>query len=175
MLRFYIDADSMTERHRNIILTRALKEGAEAFFVADRSLPDISEAIAADTERLRDPFRGSLEKSELRKIRSRIQMIVVQSGANAADDWIVCAAEAPALAITHDIPLSARLIEKGITVIDDRGNALDSGNIRERLSLRSLNSDFRELGIKPDKTKRFDQSILNRFASAFDKAVNSLK
>ena len=175
MLRIYIDADSMTEKHRSIILNRALKENAEAYFVADRSLPDVVDAIAKNTEELRNPFRGSLDKQELRKIKSRIQMIVVETGANSADDMIVEIAVAPSLAITHDIPLASRLIEKGISVIDDRGNILNGDNIRERLSIRAINNDFREMGIASDKSKRFDQSIMNRFSSAFDKAVNNLK
>lgn len=175
MLRIYIDADSMTEKHRTIILNRALKENAEAYFVADRSLPDVIDAIAKNTEELRNPYRGSIDKAELRKIKSRVQMIVVETGANSADDMIVEIAIPQSLAITHDIPLSARLIEKGITVIDDRGNTLTKDNIRERLSIRAINSDFREMGISSDKSKRFDQSILNRFSSSFDKAINNLK
>lgn len=116
-----------------------------------------------------------MSKEDLRKIKSRIKMLVVESGANSADDKIVEMAEAPALAITHDVPLSKRLIEKGVIVIDDRGNKLDSSNIAERMSIRAINSDFREMGIVSDKSKRFDCATINKFSSAFDKAINDLK
>lgn len=175
MLRIYVDADSMTLQHRSIIIKRAIKEEAETYFVADRNLKDIQDAISLDTERLRNPLRGSLDKEELRKIKSKIKMIVVETGSDSADDKIVEMAIAPALAITHDVPLSQRLIEKGVTVIDDRGNLLDSSNISERLSIRDINSDFREMGISSDKSKRFDSTTINKFSSAFDKAINELK
>ncbi len=175
MLRIYVDADSMTQQHRSIIVKRAIKEEAEAYFVADRNLKDIQDAISLDSERLRNPLRESLSKEELRKIKSKIKMIIVASGANSADDKIVEIAISPGLAITHDIPLSQRLIEKGITVIDDRGNTLDASNIAERMSIRDINRDFREMGIVSDKSKRFEPSTINKFSSAFDKAINDLK
>jgi len=175
MIKVYVDADSMTLQHRSIILKRAIKEEAEAYFVADRNLKDIQDAISLDTERLRNPLRDSLSKEDLRKIKSKIRMIVVETGSNSADDKIVEIAECPAIAITHDIPLSQRLIEKNITVIDDRGNKLDSTNIAERMSIRDINREFREMGITSDKSKRFDSSTINKFSSAFDKAINDLK
>lgn len=175
MLRIYVDADSMTLQHRSIILKRAIKEGAEAYFVADRNLKDIQDTISLDTERLRNPLRETLAKEDLRKIKSKIKMIVVETGSNSADDKIVEIAESPAIAITHDIPLSQRLIEKGIIVLDDRGNVLNSSNIAERMSIRDINRDFREMGITSDKSKRFDSAIINKFSSAFDKAINDLK
>lgn len=175
MLKIYVDADSITQIHREIIIRRAISEKAELYFVADRSLKDVNDAISLDTKRLRDPYRETMDKDELRKIKSKIQMIIVDNGANSADDEIVRIASSPALAITHDIPLSQRLIEKSVTVIDDRGNVLDSNNINERLSIRDINRELREMGLSSDKSKRIDSATMNKFAAAFDKSINDLK
>ena len=49
-------------------------------------------------------------------------------------DYLVENAAIPGFAITHDVPLSNRLVEKGIVVLDDRGGIYTSNNIKERLS-----------------------------------------
>lgn len=174
MFSLYIDADSLPKAHRKIVLNRIMKENILSYFAADRTLPDVEEAKALHTSQLRAPFKDKLEKSELRKIKSTINMIVVETGANSADDKLVEIAIAPGLAITHDIPLAARLLEKGIKVIDDRGNELTSENINERLSIRSVMADFREMGIFDEKTKRFDDRTINDFANSFDRIINIL-
>ena len=152
-----------------------MRENIEAYFVADRDLPDVREAVRKHTIALRAPFRATLSNEEIRKIRSTVSMIVVEGGPNAADDRIVEMAEAPALCITHDIPLAERLIKKGIHVVDDRGNTLNEGNIRERMSVRETQKDFREMGIFNDKQKHFDERTIQLFANSFDRALQMLK
>lgn len=175
MVRIYIDSDSLPLQHREIVLRRIIKKGYHAWFAADRKLPDVEKAIEEDKRIRRSAFRDTLSREEARKIGSGIHMVVVESGSNAADDALVGMAEAPALAITHDIPLAARLIEKGLIVIDDRGNTFDSGNIRVRLSERENNALFREMGLFDNRSKRFDEKTMRAFSSAFDKALNILE
>ena len=174
-MRLYIDADSLPQRHRQIVLKRIIRCGYEAWFAADRPLPDVMKAIEEDKRVRRAAFRDTLTREEARKIGSGIHMEVVESGENSADDRLVELAEAPALAITHDIPLSARLIEKGITVIDDRGNTLSAENIRKRLSERESNARFREMGLFTDKSKHFDERTIREFSAAFDRAIVALE
>lgn len=174
MARIYVDADSITARHRAIILRRAIGKEHSLYFVADRSLPDVEKAIADDKSERRRRVRDEMTREEARKIGSEIHMIVVQSGKDSADDEIVRIAEPMSLAITHDIPLSKRLIEKGLTVIDDRGGRLDSSNIDARLSERRNNMIFREMGLFDSRQKRFDERTVQEFAAAFDKALSEL-
>ncbi|MGN0906586.1 MAG: DUF188 domain-containing protein [Bullifex sp.] len=173
--RLYLDADSLPVRHREIIIRRCVRENIEAYFVADRELPDVREAIRMHTIALRTPYRTALDAVEIRKIRSTISMIVVKGGENAADDRITEIASPPALCITHDIPLAERLIKKGITVIDDRGNLLDESNIRQRMSVRKTQKELREMGIFNDRQKHFDERTIMEFANAFDRALGMLK
>lgn len=174
-LTIYLDADSLPLKHREIIIKRCVKENFKTFFVADRELSDVREAIRQHTITLRTPYRGVLDSQEIRKIKSTIQMIVVEGGMNAADDKIVEIAEKNSLCITHDIPLAARLIKKGAIVIDDRGNRLDKNNINERLSIRDTQKELREMGIFNDKQKPFDTKTYNLFANSFDKAISEIK
>ena len=102
-------------------------------------------------------------------------MEVVESGTNSADDRLVELAAAPALAITHDIPLAERLIAKGLIVIDDRGNTLTEENIRRRMSERDVNAKLREMGLFTDKSKHFDEKTIREFSAAFDKALSMLE
>lgn len=174
MFSLYIDADSLPKQHREIVLRRVMKDHIESYFVADRSLPDVLDVIKEDTRTLRDPYRGVLDKDDLKKIKSNIHMVVVETGANSADDYIVEIIKTPSLAITHDIPLAARLLDKGAFVIDDRGREFNKDNIKQLLSLRDLNTSFRETGIFFDKSARFDSKTLNQFANCFDSIIAKL-
>ena len=174
-MKLYIDADSLPLRHRSIILRRIISKGHRAWFVADRSLSDVLLAIDEDKAMRREPFRTALPKEELRKIGSGINMIVVESGANAADDKLVEIASAPALAISHDIPLLSRLIQKGLLAMDDRGNEYTAENIAKRLSERDVNSYFREMGLFPDKQNSFDEKTIRLFSQTFDRLCSKLE
>ncbi len=175
MFNIYIDADSLPKSHRAIILKRVVKESeciGECVFACDRMLSDVKEAQENHTAALRLPFRDMLDKLELRKIKTNIQMVVVPVGANSADDYLVENAAIPGFAITHDIPLASRLIEKGLVVLDDRGHELTKENIRARLSERNFMESLRQNGFVSEKTKSFDQRTINEFASAFDSLFN---
>ena len=175
MIRIYIDSDSLPQQHRAIVLRRIIKNGYHAWFAADRKLSDVEKAIEEDKRIRRSAFRDTLTREEARKIGSGIHMVVVESGSNAADDALVELAESPALAITHDIPLAARLLEKNLIVIDDRGNTLTKERIRERLSERENNALFREMGLFDNKSKHFDEKTIRAFSAAFDRALSILE
>ena len=174
-MRLYLDADSVPRRHREIILRRVIGKDVDTFFVADRRLPDVEEAIALDKAERRRPLRDRLSPSEVRKIPSRITLVVVESGENSGDDKLVEIAQAPGMAVTHDIPLAARLLEKGLSVIDDRGGEYTSITIRARLQERENNRSFRELGVFTGRQQRFDERTVREFASAFDRVYSRLE
>lgn len=171
-LSIFVDCDSLPLKYRQVIIRRAIKSNIRCVFAADREIKDVKEAIKEHTAALRAPLRGSLPKEEIRKIKSTISMVVVETGANSADDYLVSVCETPAICITHDIPLAERMIEKGAVALDDRGNILNCDNIRERLSIREVMYTLREGGVFNDKQKRMDNRTLMEFAAAFDKLVS---
>ena len=176
MLRIYVDGDSMTERHRSIILRRVIGHAdAICVFAADRALPDVIRAIELDKAERRRPFRDQLPPEEVRKIGSGIHMEVVGKGKDSADDYLVSVAVPGSVAITHDIPLAARLLAKGLIVIDDRGGEYTSDNIGHRLSERDSNALLREMGLfGGSRSKPFDEKTIRLFSAAFDKALQRL-
>ena len=177
MFNVYIDSDSFPKELLSIVLRRLVKEHAsigEAVFVSDRVLPDVRDTVEAHTHALREEAKanGIIDRTELRKIRSRISQTVVPTGANSADDRIVEMATLPGFCITHDVPLSSRLCEKGFSVIDDRGHIYTKENVGERLSSRNFYTELRECGIQSEKTKRMTGADINAFSSAFDTLVS---
>lgn len=162
----------------NMVLRRLVKESGEigeAVFVSDRVIPQVREQIENHTHLLREEKKELLPCEELRKIKSNIRYVVVPSSPDGADDELVALSSSPGFAITHDVPLSARLTEKGLVVIDDRGHIYTSENVRERLSERNFNTEMREYGIESGRTKRLTPGDINSFASSFDTLIHDFK
>ena len=70
-----------------------------------------------------------------------IRLERVGGGLDVADDHIVAHAEAGDLAITADIPLAARLVEKRVMVIDPRGDVYDEEEPEVLTKMRKIVSD----------------------------------
>ncbi|MGX8681233.1 MAG: DUF188 domain-containing protein, partial [Spirochaetales bacterium] len=102
----WVDADSVPTNLRQIILRAASRTDATCRFVADRDLKDVRQFIADDTFQRRQKAKeeGMTDETEIKAIKSKISITVVQSGENSADDFIVHNAEKAQLCITHDIP-----------------------------------------------------------------------
>ncbi len=169
----WVDADSVPKNLRQIILRACARLGCACFFVADRELPDVKQFIADDTFRLRQKARekGLSDEAAVKAVRSRVSMVVVPSGADSADDRIVEQAQAPALCITHDIPLAARLLEKGCTVIDDRGMEYKNENIKALLGDREVNRELRSWGVFALQQGRMDSRNTKAFADCLDRTI----
>ncbi len=101
-------------------------------------------------------------------------MILSAATPDAADDYIVDHADSRDLVVTRDIPLAKRLVDKGIRVINDRGNVYTELNINERLSMRNLMLELFNNGITPEKTGQFGRKELQDFANALDREVTKL-
>ncbi|MDC7227431.1 MAG: YaiI/YqxD family protein [Spirochaetales bacterium] len=144
----WVDADSCPQAVRDIIARAAVKRGLKAVYAANVKIP--------------------IPEDEL------IEMVVVKKGEGVADQYIIDHAEKGDLAITRDIPLAAELVDKHIVVINDRGNHFTPDNIRERLSIRDLMKDFREMGIMPERESTFGRREIQQFAAAFDRELTKL-
>ena len=172
----WVDADSVPVKLRQMILKAASRTSAPCFFVADRELPDVKAYIAEDTFALREKARqaGQPDASEIRRIKSRISMVVVASGENSADDYIVEQASESSLCITHDIPLASRLLEKGCTVIDDRGSEYTASDIRARLGDRLVNQELRSWGVFSEQQAKMGQGVQKAFADNLDRTITRM-
>ena len=102
---------------------------------------------------------------------SFIDLIQVSSGADIADDEIADKCEAGDLVITADIPLAARVVEKGAQALDPRGTIYDKNNIGQILSMRNFMDELRGSGVETGGPSGFGQKEKFKFANALDKII----
>ncbi len=95
-------------------------------------------------------------------------------GADSADMYIVDNCREGDLVITRDIPFASKLVEKGINVINDRGEEFTKENIGERLSMRNFMLEMRVSGLKINEEKSFGNKEVQLFSNTFDKIVTKL-
>ncbi len=104
-----------------------------------------------------------------------IERVIVPEGRDVADDWIAERAGASDVVITADIPLAARCVRNGATVIGPTGKAFDDDSIGMALATRNLMSDLRSAGATTRGPKPLSRQDLSRFLSALDLAVTRLQ
>jgi len=97
-----------------------------------------------------------------------IKSIQVSAGFDVADDEIVRRLESGDLVITGDIPLAADAIAKGAMALSPRGEMLNEGNIRARLSMRDLLDTMRSSGIDTGGPAALNQNDRKKFADQLD-------
>lgn len=141
----WVDADSCPVEVKQIIIRFAKRLQIKTYFVANRIIP--------------------IPKSEL------FEMIIADATPDAADNIIVENITTDDIAITRDIPLANRLVEKQTTVINDRGTLFTAENIREKLSIRDFNKTLYENGLLSEKNSSFGKKELNLFANCFDREI----
>jgi uncharacterized protein YaiI (UPF0178 family) len=97
-----------------------------------------------------------------------VQVVIVPSGADAADDWIVENAAANDIVLTADIPLASRAIDKGCHVLGFTGKAFTPASIGMALAMRDLRAHLRETGEMQSYNASFQASDRSAFLSALD-------
>ncbi len=100
---------------------------------------------------------------------ARISVVTVAAGEDVADDYIVEHCAEGDMVITFDIPLAARAVEKGATVVTPHGKELDEGNVRERLSRRDFSHYLRSIGVETGGPSAFGNTEKQAFANALDR------
>lgn len=134
----------------------------------------IKEIIFRASERLELPV-CLVANSGLSKHHSRlIDSVVVAEGFDAADDYIVQQATSRDLVITADIPLAARIVEKGGIALDPRGEPYDEENVGERLAMRDMMQELRGAGMLQGGPGPFSTTDRRRFASALDSLLTRM-
>ncbi len=98
-----------------------------------------------------------------------IAAVVVEGGLDVADDYIAEQCTAGDLVITSDVPLAARVIERGATVVRFRGEVLDASNVQQRLQVRDFFDDLRGTGVQTGGPPPYGPKDKQRFANALDR------
>lgn len=100
-----------------------------------------------------------------------VRHVVVPQGADAADDWIVENARANDIAVTADVPLAARLVEKGVHVIGPTGRPFTPETIGMAVAMRDLKQHLRETGEIKGYNPGFSPRDRSAFLSALDQTA----
>lgn len=118
MLHIFIDADACPVKN-------------EVYRVAGRYSLDVT-LVANSSMRIPDDPRITLE--------------VVDSGFDAADDWIVEHLEPHDIVITADVLLASRCVKKTARVLGTSGKEFTESNIGSAVATRDLMADLRGAG-----------------------------
>lgn len=103
-----------------------------------------------------------------------IEYIIVDAGADEADNHIVEMLEENDLVITADIPLADRTITKNAHAIDHRGELYTIENIKHYLAMRNLMQSIRDSGEMTKGPAPFGQKDSQNFANSFNKFLQSI-
>ncbi len=103
-----------------------------------------------------------------------IQMIQVADGADIADDKIAEECSSEDLIITADIPLAARIVEKGALALDPRGTLYDRDNIGQLLGMRNFMDELRGSGVETGGPSGFGAKERQKFANELDRLLAKL-
>ena len=148
-LRVWVDADACPKLAKDQLVKFALKRQLQVVLVAGQA--QIKPAFAC------------------------VRLIVVPSGPDAADDYLVEHAEPGELVICSDIPLADRLVKKGVAALDPRGKEFDAGNMGERLAVRNLFTELREQGQMGGGQGAYGEREKQAFANALDRILTRLQ
>ena len=144
-MRIFVDCDSCPAQIREIIAKAAERTKCLSFFVANHKIPHGTNAYTHD--------------------------IIVDEGKDKADDYIVNHADKLDIAVTRDILLAQRLVEKNVAVVNDRGTVYTAENIRERVSIRNYMLELAQNGLKTEEVSSFGKKDIYQFANAFDAMI----
>lgn len=148
-MKIWVDADAAPRDVKDIVARAALRLELHTLFVAN--------------QRLYTPANNRF-----------VESVRVDGGPDAADDHIAREASPGDLAVTADIPLAARLVEKGVATIDPRGTEYTANNIGERLSIRDFMDGLRASGVETGGPNAFGRKEKQAFAAAFDRVLTRL-
>ncbi|WP_090500142.1 YaiI/YqxD family protein [Pseudomonas borbori] len=147
-MRVWIDADACPKAAKDQVVKFALKRHFEVLLVAGQA--QVKPAYAC------------------------VRLIVVPSGLDAADDYLVEHAVSGELVICSDVPLADRLVKKGVAALDPRGKEFDEGNMGERLAVRNLFTELREQGQVGGGQGPYGERDKQAFANALDRILTRL-
>jgi len=139
MFKLYIDADAFPNLLKPIIVKQIERLKIETIVVSNKKV--------------------HIGKSNF------ISYLIVDAGADEADNKIVELLTEGDLVITADIPLADRTITKNAHAIDHRGELYSKDNIKQYLAMRNLMEKIRESGEITKGPKPFDKKDAEMFAN----------
>ena len=147
-MRVWIDADACPKAAKDQVVKFALKRRFEVLLVAGQA--------------------------QIKPAYSCVRLIVVPSGPDAADDYLVEHALPGELVICSDVPLADRLVKKGVAALDPRGREFDERNMGDKLAVRNLFTELREQGQVGGGQPPYGERDKQAFANSLDRILTRL-
>lgn len=141
-MRLFIDGDAFPNLLKPIVLKAIEKKEIETYVIANKKI--------------------NVGKSKY------ITYMIVELGADEADNKIVEMIEEGDLVITADIPLADRTITKTAHAIDHRGELYTSENIKQYLAMRNLMQEIRDSGEVTKGPAPFSSKDSQKFANSLN-------
>lgn len=145
MIKIYVDADGCPVK--NEVFRVAHRYGLRVYVVSN--------------SRLRIPQEALFE------------LVIVSQRFDAADDWIVEHVNENDIAVSADIPLAARCLEKGARILDPRGRVFTEDSIGPALATRDLMAYLRDTGNITRGPAPFEKRDRSRFLRHLDDVIQA--
>ena len=100
-----------------------------------------------------------------------VRHVVVSASFDAADDWIAEQAAEGDIAVTADVPLAKRLVEKGVHVTSHSGRLFTAETIGLQSAMRNLGQELREAGTISTYNAPFSQRDRSNFLQMLEQLV----
>lgn len=142
-VKIWVDADACPVVIKDILFKAAERTGVQVTLVANR------------------PMRIPASR--------RISLVQVSAGLDVADYEIVKRLGPGDLIITGDVPLAAKVIEKGGFALNPRGELYSADSIQSRLSVRDFMDSLRASGIDTGGPPTLTKGDRQNFANQLDR------
>jgi hypothetical protein len=100
-----------------------------------------------------------------------VELVVVDEGPDAADDWIAATVRPSDVVVTADLPLAARCLAAGARVLGNNGREFTEDSIGGQLATRELKSHLRGAGVMTGGPPPLTAKDRSRFQSKLDELV----
>ena len=143
---------------------------------ADASPREVKEIVFRAAQRLQVPAVLVANKDlALPRGNPFVRAVRVKGGLDVADAYIAEEAAAGDVAVTADVPLAAKLVARGVAVLDPRGTEYTEENVGDRLSMRDLMDHLRTAGLVTGGPRAFDARARQAFAAALDRVLTRVR
>ena len=146
MLKIYVDGDACPVKDE--VLRVAMRHKLEVFIVSNSYLRPIN--------------------------NPKVHLVLVEAGADVADDWIAERSSDGDIVITADILLAQRCIENKSYVTSPSGRSFNQENIGNAVAGRSVNAHLREIGIESSNPP-FSKQDRSRFLQNLEELIQKVK
>ncbi|MHC1751602.1 YaiI/YqxD family protein [Humidesulfovibrio sp.] len=133
----------------------------------------IKEILQRAAMRLKISMTFVANKSLTVPLSPHLSTLRVGQGFDVVDETIAELVKPGDLVITADIPLAAKIIERGATGLNPRGELYTKDNIAGRLTMRNMLDELRSTGVSTGGPAPLSLADRNAFANQLDRFLTS--